>query len=381
MATLSGDPRELLAEQWYRTLDTSIKLFGPERAMMAMIPHAFTRATGNGVEYAEVERVARRLRDFASWNGAWTQSAEAKEEQARRAAAEGRLATARDAYLQAAYLHHYAQLFVRPDQADKLDSRRRSEVCYAHAAPLLDPPARRVEVPYAQGPLPGYLRLPPGVGPMAAVVMINGADSTKEELHHWAGYLVHRGMAVLYFDGPGQGETAGRMAMPVEFELSVAAAVDWLRAQPGIDPGRIAVWGISTGGYLAARSAAHVRGLAAAVSVGGFYDARRFADWPCTTQENFCLMFDLVGRIGAMQDLVRERITLRGLLGAVDCPFLIVHGGRDHLFGMDEVQRMADEIRGAELVVFAEGDHALCNEHLQAGWLYGDWLGERLRVR
>lgn len=373
------DVRDLLADQWYETLDRNIRLFGPERAMKAMIPHAFTRATGNGIEYAEVERVAARLRGFGAWRAAWTESAAAKEERARAAQQAGRLVTAREAYVQAAFLFHYAQIFVRPADPEKLATRRRSQACYAQAAPLLDPPAEPLEIAYEDGALPGYLRLPADRrGRVPGVVMINGADSTKEELHHWAEYILRRGIAVLYFDGPGQGATAGRLSMPVDYERSVAAAVRTLRDRPEIDPARAAIWGISTGGHLAARSAGYVADLRAAVSVGGFYDARRFPRWPHTTQENFCLMFGFVGRVGAMQDFIRERMTLAGRLGEVRCPFLIVHGGQDHLFGMDEVQRMADEIRTSELVVLPEGDHALCNDHHEAGWLYADWLAARL---
>jgi 2,6-dihydroxypseudooxynicotine hydrolase len=371
--------REAFADHWYDTLSLNIKLFGPQQAMKATIPHAFTRSTANGVEYAEVERIGLRLRDFRSWHEAWAVSARAKERLAAEAKAAGRLVTAREAYLSAAYLYHYAQLFVRPREADKLASRRKSEFCYANAAPYFDPPAQRVDIPYIDGPLAAYLRLPEGKRPLSAVIMVNGADSTKEELHYWADYIVQHGMAVLYFDGPGQGETAGIMRMPIEYERVASAAMDYLYVHPEIESARIGIWGISTGGYLIARSVAFEHRTRAAVSIGGFYDARKFPRWPFTTQENFCLMFGFVDQIGAMQDFVRARITLRGLLQGVQCPFLIQHGVQDHLIDMDEIQQMADEIRSSELVVYPDGDHALCNVHRQAGWQYADWLAEHLR--
>ena len=69
-----------------------------------------------------------------------------------------------------------------------------------------DPPARRLEIPFAGGVLPGYLRLPRDVERPPCVIVTGGANSVKEENHAITGYLLARGLATFAFDGPGQGE-------------------------------------------------------------------------------------------------------------------------------------------------------------------------------
>src|SRR2546425_355552 len=71
----------------------------------------------------------------------------------------------------------------------------------------------------------GYLRVPReysaarrGNGRRVApvVVMFNGTNAVKEELHWWGDALLEHGIAVLAFDGPGMGHTFHRMSMVAE---------------------------------------------------------------------------------------------------------------------------------------------------------------------
>jgi 2,6-dihydroxypseudooxynicotine hydrolase len=74
---------------------------------------------------------------------------------------------------------------------------------------------------YENTSLPAYLRLPDGEGPHPCVILVCGLDSVKEQELHWEEELVHRGIATLSFDGPGQGEMWFRMKTRADVFVSL----------------------------------------------------------------------------------------------------------------------------------------------------------------
>lgn len=98
----------------------------------------------------------------------------------------------------------------------------------------------------------GWLFRPAGPGPHPVVVMANGMSSTKAMgLSAFAEAYAARGLAVLAFDyrnlGSSGGDQRGRI-VPQEQHDDTRAAIHWLRRQPGIDAGRLALWGFSFSG-------------------------------------------------------------------------------------------------------------------------------------
>ena len=76
--------------------------------------------------------------------------------------------------------------------------------------------------------------------------MIPGANSVKEECHHWAQHFLNRGLATLIFDGPGQGERSlanGGVPLRLEtFHHAVSAVLDYLKGREegsGFQPDRL----------------------------------------------------------------------------------------------------------------------------------------------
>ncbi|HRJ68157.1 MAG TPA: alpha/beta fold hydrolase [Beijerinckiaceae bacterium] len=98
----------------------------------------------------------------------------------------------------------------------------------------------------------GWLFRPAGPGPHPAVIMANGMSATKAMgLQSFAESYARRGLAVLAFDYRGLGESDGAergRLVPQEQHDDTRAAIRWLRAQPGIDAERIALWGFSFSG-------------------------------------------------------------------------------------------------------------------------------------
>jgi len=85
---------------------------------------------------------------------------------------------------------------------------------------------------------------------------------------------IRRGYNVLIFEGPGQGEVIRVQHIPfrADWENVIGPVVDYAAERPDVDEDRIALWGISLGGYLAPRGAVYEPGIAALVADGGTYD-------------------------------------------------------------------------------------------------------------
>lgn len=117
-------------------------------------------------------------------------------------------------------------------------------------------PATFMEVPFAGKYLPGlFLQNSESKAPV--VVVIGGADTCFEDLFLSVGRnLFERGYSVALVDLPGQGDTAKQgLHWEVEAERPIAAAIDELIARFGAEPGRIALMGLSLGGYFVTRAA------------------------------------------------------------------------------------------------------------------------------
>jgi dienelactone hydrolase len=93
-------------------------------------------------------------------------------------------------------------------------------------------------------------------GPLPAVIVLGGSGGGMDERTAWeARGLAQHGYVTLqlaYFLAPGL-PTALHL-IPLEY---FKTAVDWLRAQPGVDPERIGIVGTSIGGMAALVLAAH----------------------------------------------------------------------------------------------------------------------------
>src|SRR4029077_9777648 len=158
---------------------------------------------------------------------------------------------------------------------DDLDQQRaahdRTVACFRRGAATLSPPAEPVRIPYQNTTLAAYLRVPPSQTKTPVVIMMPGLDSVKEELQATAEYMLARGLAVIAIDGPGHGESATGMPIEPAYERVATAVADYLEGRDDIDPARIGGFGVSLGGYYAARAAAYDPRIKPAVSRAGPY--------------------------------------------------------------------------------------------------------------
>ena len=365
-------------EAYYQYVSTQIRLFGAEEMGRRYVGVRLARIDVNSpLDYSDLQRIMGRVSDLRTWYPAWRDEVAAAERTGDRLLADGSAVSAGGLYLRAALCAHWGQLYLtRLGSDERAEGRAERVRLYAKALPHLQREVVPLRIPYAGTELPGYLHLPPRpVGdPPPCVIMVDGADSVKEEYHNWAGDFAERGIAAVTFDGPGQGEMVGVLPMrPERWEEPVGAVVDHLEQLGSVDAGRVGVWGSSLGGFLAARAAAFEPRLRAATSLGGFRDRRDFRVAPLQNQ------------IGVMEDLllhsleetrayVAEHITLEGVCERIACPFLVIHGARDELVTVEEATQMAEEAPLGELANFEDGVHTCTNLNWELVPLMCDWM-------
>jgi fermentation-respiration switch protein FrsA (DUF1100 family) len=108
---------------------------------------------------------------------------------------------------------------------------------------------------------------PPSDGKVA--IIRHGAGSTASDALSHAATMVRHGYGVLITDARGHGHSGGE-AMDFGWygDLDIGAAVDFLLIQPGVDPNRIVLVGLSMGGEESIGAAAADSRVAAVVAEG-----------------------------------------------------------------------------------------------------------------
>ena len=232
-----------------------------------------------GADIGEMFATASSIRDgdFESWFAEWDKRAQRTLSRADTDLTAGHSASARESYLRTSTYFRMAEFYLHGNSEDPriLQASKASQSAYAKAAELTGPTWEPIEIPYEGTRLPGYFYKVDESGEARPTVIFHGGyDSSIEELFYFgAAAAVRRGYNCLTFDGPGQG-------MPVreqnlffrhDWEKVVTPVVDYALTRPDVDGDKLALIGMSLGGYLAARAVAFEHRFKATVFFGGVY--------------------------------------------------------------------------------------------------------------
>jgi hypothetical protein len=216
--------------------------------------------------------------DAQSWFDAWTGVAADLAARGEQALGRGHLATASWALLSAA--EHYAKALVfvdgLADQSVLLPTFRQGRACWEKVIDASAGRFVRVQVPYEDTTLPGYLLRPDASGAARpTLVMTNGSDESLPGLFHsGAAEALARGWNVFVFDGPGQQSMLFERGVPFRYdwEAVLTPVIDALVTRPDVDASALTGYGVSQGGYWMPRAVAFERRLVAAVADPGVVD-------------------------------------------------------------------------------------------------------------
>jgi 2,6-dihydroxypseudooxynicotine hydrolase len=305
------------------------------------------------VTVADFERVTGSIERWEDWCAAWSRAGAEHERLGRVALAEARSRSAGEHLAQAAVYFHFGK-FLFVDDIDQMRAAHASAVrCLDDALPHLDPPGRRIEIPFEHSRLVGILRTPQGSGPWPAVLMLPGLDSAKEEFRSTEKLFLDRGLATFSVDGPGQGEA--------EYDLAIRG--DW--SAPGNYAPRVA--------------AAAGERVKACVALAGPYNFGSCWDQlPPLTRKAFFV------RSGAGSDVeARDNaltLDLAGHAEHISAPLVVVFGRKDRLIPWQHAVRLVEEAPAAELLMLEDGNHGCMNVAPHHRPYTADWVAARLRA-
>jgi alpha-beta hydrolase superfamily lysophospholipase len=337
----------------------------------------YTRLVDCGMNPADARTLLVATAAGRSWAEAADELASARSAAVQSALAAGHRLTAVQSARWAAGAALFAQMAENQDTALKRELYRRYVQRVIRVAALSEPAIERVEVPWRDGRLVGWLCLPPSGAAAAAVVVWGGLSGWGAAYLSAADTLTARGLACLLAEGPGQGEPrlTDRLYVDEHVAEGFARFLDTVQADPRL--GHAAgVQGNSFGGLFAAHLAARDQRVAACV-VNGAPAAPRLPPFR-TARAQFTAALGTDDERQLTQTL--DRLRFDPARSPITCPVLVVHGGADPLVPDPAIQApfaRAAGLRG-ELRTWPDGEHTLYNHAAERDATLADWFLDRL---
>jgi pimeloyl-ACP methyl ester carboxylesterase len=326
------------------------------------------------------------------WVPVWREAGRRHEEAGDRLEAAGDFAGARKEHLVAKTYYAIGRFpgEITPVKAEiSADCAR----AYRKASAHLDPPLKVVEVECDGQAIHSHFRVPHGIGPFPAVLIMCGADVFKEDRGWAAEFALENGLASLVMDAPGTGEN------PFPWDPASVkawmAAIDYLAARPEVDAARIGAFGISRGGYSVMQLAgAYPDMVRAVIAVAGHPFGYRLSEsemQEVVEARNRRSTF-VFGEPGgppsfpewsvAKEEEVFSRWALSelGLLEKITQPILMINGKRDHLAPIGNIYFMLEHgpVTGREARVYPDDGHCAFKHYREWAPASFAWLREKL---
>jgi alpha-beta hydrolase superfamily lysophospholipase len=232
-----------------------------------------------GADIGECISTARRIKDGDgnSWFDEWMKTANGVYEFGLSSEKEGHTTSAKEAFLRASNYYRTAGFFLhsKKDRDKSMISWRKSKESFLRALKYISD-VIPIRIPYEKTTLPGYFVKGKTHHKKPLLLIIHtGFDGTGEELYfEVAHFAAKRGYNCLIFEGPGQGAVIRLQNIPFRYdwEKVVTPVVDYAITRNDVDSNKMALIGISMGGYLAPRAVAFEHRIKACIADGGIFD-------------------------------------------------------------------------------------------------------------
>jgi hypothetical protein len=234
---------------------------------------ALAYASYDGASIGESLRAVSQVKEgkIATWVHAWQGEAARVEKLAEEAFNRGNRDSARKAFLRAYNYYRTAEFYASVKTPEAAGLYKKSLICFNQAGALFDPPSESVRIPYEGTSLPGhFFRAGKRDTPGPTIIICGGADGSGEELYFLGGReALDHGYNVLVFHGPGQRgslhENDG-LVFRQDYEVPLKAVVDYALSRTDVDKERLALYGLSLGGYFVPRAPAADKRIGALIA-------------------------------------------------------------------------------------------------------------------
>jgi len=217
----------------------------------------------------------------SSWVDQFSALAKRQKADADLRAEKGHSISARDQYLRACNAFRAGEYYTDCQDARHRELGRQAWACFHKAMKYAWHTFEEIMLPYKEIKLPVYFMAPErGDEKRKTLLIVSGFDGTREEEYLQRGYAaLERGYNVVLFAGPGQMDLFRFYSdthFEPDFENPVTAVVDYCMERPEVDVTRMALMGISFGGYFATRATAYGPRLEALVANSPILDLHAY---------------------------------------------------------------------------------------------------------
>jgi pimeloyl-ACP methyl ester carboxylesterase len=208
--------------------------------------------------------IANRIKDGdpKSWVEEFSKLADWQQKDANKRASKGHTTSACDQFFKACNSYRAAEYYTSCLDPNHQKFGMQARYCFSEAMNNLWHTFEEHLLTYKSIELPVYFMSPsPHEQKRKTLLIVSGFDGTLEEEYFMHGYAaLERGYNVVLFAGPGQMDVfrffTGTHFEP-DFEKPTKAVIDFIQDRPEVDMERLALMGISFGGYFAARAASY----------------------------------------------------------------------------------------------------------------------------
>lgn len=325
------------------------------------------------VKREDVEAVVRNLTsvDGDLWGREWAKIGLRYEALGEEQERQGKKKQAGEAFY-LAYEYFRIGRYPVPSSPEKMNCYKGALRSFLKAAPTLDPPLERIEIPFEGKKVVGYLQVPKDIEHPPIVMHWGGVDGWKEDRRTNNDALLKMGLACFTIDMPGAGENPCP-GNDLHAERTFSAAMDYLETRADVDGRRIACMGGSFGGYWAAKLA-HVEAkrLRGAVNWGAGVHRTFQEDWlrPALTVTASQYLMGPASLLDARSYIFGVRtleetlkiapalsLVTQGLIDQPSAPLLCINGKDDDQHPISDLYLLAEHGSPKEIRIIAGAGH------------------------
>ena len=325
------------------------------------------------VKREDVEQVVSRLSNLEPdlWGKEWGRIGLKYEALAAEQEKQGRSKEAGETYY-LAYEYFRIGRYPVPSSPEKMNCYKGALRTFLKAAPTMKPPLERVEIPFEEKKVVGYLQIPEGADRPPVVMHWGGVDGWKEDRRSSSDVLLKMGLACFTIDMPGAGENPC-LGGDLKAERTFSAAMDYLETRKDIDGKRIACMGGSFGGYWAAKLA-HVEAkrLRGAVNWGAGVHRTFQQEWlrpaltltasqylmgPASLLDARSYIFGVKTLEETLEIAPSLSLVEQGLIDQPCAPLLCINGKEDDQHPISDLYLLAEHGSPKDLRIIAGAGH------------------------